>query len=137
MPGRLELKLGIKNTYIIDDTYNANPSSFKLAIDVLKDFESKKILVIGDMAELGEDSIIYHQELARSIKEAKIDITLAVGKHSKELIKVLGEENIWFENKEDLTKHLISCMKNTTILVKGSRSMKMEEVVKKIIKIVD
>ena len=137
MPGRLELKRGIKNTYIIDDTYNANPSSFQLAINVLKDFESKKILVIGDMAELGEDSIIYHQELARSIKKAKIDITLAIGKYSKELIKLLGEENTWFENKEDLTKYLISCMKNTTILVKGSRSMKMEEVVKKIIKIVD
>ena len=134
IPSRLELKEGKKRAAIIDDTYNANPSSFLSAIEVLNEFPGKKILVIGDMAELGENSRIYHQELSRSIKETKIDITLGLGKHTKEIITLLGRNNSWFRSKDDLVKHLYSCMKGSTILVKGSRSMKMEEIVKKLIK---
>ena len=134
IPSRLELKEGKKRAAIIDDTYNANPSSFLSAIEVLDEFPGKKILVIGDMAELGENSRIYHQELSRTIKETKIDITLGLGKYTKEIITLLGRNNTWFRSKDDLVKHLYSCMKGSTILVKGSRSMKMEEVVKKLIK---
>ena len=134
IPSRLELKEGKKRAAIIDDTYNANPSSFLSAIEVLNEFPGKKILVIGDMAELGENSRIYHQELSRSIKETKIDITLGLGKYTKEIITLLGRNNSWFRSKDDLVKHLYACMKGSTILVKGSRSMKMEEVVKKLIK---
>lgn len=134
VPGRLELKDGMEKSTIIDDTYNANPSSFRVAIDVLNEFKGKKILVIGDMAELGENSLIYHQELCRSIKETKIDIILGIGKHSKELIKLLGGNNVWFKSKDELVEYLYSCMKGSTVLIKGSRSMKMEEVVKKVIK---
>ena len=134
IPSRLELKEGKKRAVIIDDTYNANPSSFLSAIEVLNEFPGKKILVIGDMAELGENSRIYHQELSRSIKETKIDITLGLGKYTKEIITLLGRNNTWFRSKDDLVKHLYSCMKGSTILVKGSRSMKMEEIVKKLIK---
>ena len=134
IPSRLELKAGKKRAAIIDDTYNANPSSFLSAIEVLNEFPGKKILVIGDMAELGENSRIYHQELSRSIKETKIDITLGLGKYTKEIITLLGRNNSWFRSKDDLVKHLYACMKGSTILVKGSRSMKMEEIVKKLIK---
>lgn len=134
IPSRLELKEGKKRAAIIDDTYNANPSSFLSAIEVLDEFPGKKILVIGDMAELGENSRIYHQELSRTIKETKIDITLGLGKYTKEIITLLGRNNTWFRSKDDLVKHLYSCMKGSTILVKGSRSMKMEEIVKKLIK---
>ena len=134
IPSRLELKEGKKRAAIIDDTYNANPSSFLSAIEVLNEFPGKKILVIGDMAELGENSRIYHQELSRTIKETKINITLGLGKYTKEIITLLGRNNTWFRSKDDLVKHLYSCMKGSTILVKGSRSMKMEEVVKKLIK---
>ncbi|XOJ84795.1 UDP-N-acetylmuramoyl-tripeptide--D-alanyl-D-alanine ligase [Methylophilaceae bacterium Uisw_099_01] len=134
IPSRLELKEGKKRAAIIDDTYNANPSSFLSAIEVLNEFPGKKILVIGDMAELGENSRIYHQELSRSIKETKIDITLGLGKYTKEIITLLGRNNSWFRSKDDLVKHLYACMKGSTILVKGSRSMKMEEIVKKLIK---
>ena len=134
IPSRLELKEGKKRAAIIDDTYNANPSSFLSAIEVLNEFPGKKILVIGDMAELGENSRIYHQELSRTIKETKINITLGLGKYTKEIITLLGRNNTWFRSKDDLVKHLYSCMKGSTILVKGSRSMKMEEIVKKLIK---
>lgn len=134
IPGRLELKEGKKRAAIIDDTYNANPSSFKSALEVLDEFPGKKILVIGDMSELGENSRIYHQELSRIIKQTKIDITLGLGKYTKEIISLLGRNNTWFTSKDDLVKHLYFCMKDSTILVKGSRSMKMEEVVEKLIK---
>ena len=134
IPSRLELKEGKKRAAIIDDTYNANPSSFLSAIEVLDEFPGKKILVIGDMAELGKNSRIYHQELSRTIKETKIDITLGLGKYTKEIITLLGRNNSWFRSKDDLVKHLYACMKGSTILVKGSRSMKMEEIVKKLIK---
>ena len=134
IPGRLELKEGKQRAAIIDDTYNANPSSFQSAIEVLDGFQGKKILVIGDMAELGENSRIYHQELSRIIEETKIDITLAVGKYTKEIIILLGGKNTWFVSKNELIKYLYSCMKDSTILVKGSRSMKMEEIVEKLIK---
>ena len=134
IPSRLELKEGKKRAAIIDDTYNANPSSFLSAIEVLNEFPGKKILVIGDMAELGENSRIYHQELSRTIKESKINITLGLGKYTKEIITLLGRNNTWFRSKDDLVKHLYACMKGSTILVKGSRSMKMEEIVKKLIK---
>ena len=134
IPSRLELKEGKKRAAIIDDTYNANPSSFLSAIEVLDEFPGKKILVIGDMAELGENSRIYHQELSRTIKKTKINITLGLGKYTKEIITLLGRNNTWFRSKDDLVKHLYSCMKGSTILVKGSRSMKMEEIVKKLIK---
>ena len=134
IPSRLELKEGKKRATIIDDTYNANPSSFQSAIEVLDEFPGKKILVIGDMAELGENSRIYHQELSRTIKETKINITLGLGKYTKEIITLLGRNNTWFRSKDDLVKYLYSCMKGSTILVKGSRSMKMEEIVKKLIK---
>ena len=134
IPRRLELKEGKKRADIIDDTYNANPSSFLSAIEVLDEFPGKKILVIGDMAELGENSRIYHQELSRTIKKTKINITLGLGKYTKEIITLLGRNNTWFRSKDDLVKHLYSCMKGSTILVKGSRSMKMEEIVKKLIK---
>jgi UDP-N-acetylmuramoyl-tripeptide--D-alanyl-D-alanine ligase len=134
IPRRLELKEGKQRTAIIDDTYNANPSSFQSAIEVLDGFQGKKILVIGDMAELGENSRIYHQELSRFIKETKIDITLGVGKYVKEVISLLDGNNVWFNSKDELVKYLYSCMKDSTILVKGSRSMKMEEIVEKLIK---
>ena len=134
IPGRLELKEGRQGTAIIDDTYNANPSAFQSAIEVLDGFQGKKILVIGDMAELGENSRIYHQELSRLIKETKIDITLGVGKYVKEVITLLDGKNTWFNSKDGLVKYLYSCMKDSTILVKGSRSMKMEEIVEKLIK---
>ena len=134
IPSRLELKEGKKRAAIIDDTYNANPSSFLSAIEVLDEFPGKKILVIGDMAELGENSRIYHQELSRTIKESKINITLGLGKYTKEIITLLGRNNAWFKSKDDLVKYLYSCMKDSTMLVKGSRWMKMEEIVEKLIK---
>jgi UDP-N-acetylmuramoyl-tripeptide--D-alanyl-D-alanine ligase len=133
-PRRLETIVSSNGITVIDDTYNANPSSMKVAIDVLTYKSGLKILVIGDMAELGNDANKYHKELGEYIKESQIDFTLAVGRHTKITMKQLGEDKLWFATKEALLSKLFNIMKpKSTVLVKGSRFMRMEEIVNKII----
>ena len=133
-PGRLEKIINSKGLIVINDTYNANPSSMREAIDVLAPMKGQKILVIGDMGELGSNASKYHKELGEYIKTAKIDFTLAVGRHTKITMQQLGKDQLWFETKEALVSKLLGIIKpKAIILVKGSRFMKMEEVVNKII----
>jgi len=133
-PGRLENIISSNGAIVINDSYNSNPSSMKEAVDVLVDVKGLKILVIGDMAELGNDSNKYHKELGKYIQASKIDFTLAIGRHTKITMQQLGKENLWFETKEALVGKLLKIMKpKSTILVKGSRLMKMEDIVNKII----
>ena len=133
-PRRLESIVSPNGTTVIDDSYNANPSSMKEAIDVLTHKSGLKILVIGDMAELGNDTNKYHKELGEYIKVSQIDFTLAVGRHTKITMKQLGEDKLWFATKEALLSKLFNIMKpKSTVLVKGSRFMRMEEIVHKII----
>jgi len=133
-PGRLENIISSNGVTVINDSYNANPTSMKEAVDVLANMKGLKILVIGDMAELGNDTNKYHKELGEYIKTSQIDFTLAVGRHTKITMQQLGNEKLWFETKEALVNKLLKIMKpKSTILVKGSRFMEMEEVVNKII----
>ena len=86
------------------------------------------------MAELGDDTNKYHQELGDYIKEAQIDFTLAVGRHTKITMQQLDKNAFWFDTKDNLLKKLLKIIDSKSIiLVKGSRFMKMEEVVSKII----
>ena len=95
---------------------------------------NSKILVIGDMGELGSDTSKYHKELGDYIKMSNIDFTLAVGRHTKITMQQLGNDELWFETKEALVSMLLKIIKpESIILVKGSRFMEMEEVVNKII----
>ena len=133
-PGRLEIINNKSGVTVINDSYNANPSSMKEAIDVLSSIEGKKILVIGDMAELGNNSNKYHQELGDYIKKAPIDFTLGVGRHTKITMQQLDKNSFWFNTKDNLLKKLLEIIDSKSIiLVKGSRYMKMEEIVSKII----
>tara|TARA_B110000003_G_scaffold75775_1_gene77370 strand:- start:3569 stop:4963 length:1395 start_codon:yes stop_codon:yes gene_type:complete len=133
-PGRLENMINSKGINIINDTYNANPSSMREAIDVLAHKKGIKILVIGDMAELGNETNKYHKELGDYIKASNIDFTFAVGRHTKITMQQLGKDDLWFDSKEALVNMLLKIIKpKSTILVKGSRYMKMEDVVNKII----
>ena len=132
--GRLEIINGLGGSVVINDSYNSNPTSMKEAVDVLRSMQGKKILIIGDMAELGDDTNKYHQELGDYIKEAKIDFTLAVGRHTKITMQQLDKNAFWFDTKDNLLKKLLKIIDSKSIiLVKGSRFMKMEEVVSKII----
>ena len=116
---------------IIDDTYNANPDSMKAAIDVLSAFNAPRIFVMGDMGELGTQAADFHREIGEYAKNKGIEYALFTGELSKNAADAFGENGKWFDNKNALTEYLKSLIcPQTTVLIKGSRFMKMEEVVK-------
>jgi len=126
---------------IINDTYNANPSSVKAAIQVLSGYQTRKIAILGDMLELGRDSSKYHGEIGKTIVADKIDILIAIGQKSKETADKalkcgMKKTNVlYFEKKETAVQIIKDLIKtNDVILVKGSRDMKMEEIVEELLK---
>lgn len=132
IPHRLEFINTKSDVLVIDDCYNANPSSMKKAIDVLSKMEGHKIALIGDMAELGERSEKYHQDIINYLEEKKIDLIFRIGGRFKN-IKTNHENNFWFPSKESLIESLKKQLKsNSIILIKGSRSMKMEDMIEDI-----
>ncbi|MEG0830529.1 MAG: UDP-N-acetylmuramoyl-tripeptide--D-alanyl-D-alanine ligase [Anaerovoracaceae bacterium] len=128
---------GIK---VIDDTYNASPDSMKGAIDVLENTKgSRKIAILGDMFELGETSLALHKEVGLYAGEKAIDVVIAIGKNAK-FIAEGGKEHFnhnqvhYFPKKEDFIDKLNDFIRTgDVILVKGSRGMAMEEIVKQMI----
>jgi UDP-N-acetylmuramoyl-tripeptide--D-alanyl-D-alanine ligase len=133
--GRLQQKLGQFDAQVIDDTYNANPVSMKAAIDVLSAREGKRFMVMGDMGELGADAALMHAEIGSYAKQAGIDALFVLGELSQEAAQAFGSGAEHFENAESLSDALLNHMdKLTTVLVKGSRFMRMERVVEKITK---
>ncbi|NVJ65590.1 MAG: UDP-N-acetylmuramoyl-tripeptide--D-alanyl-D-alanine ligase [Gammaproteobacteria bacterium] len=128
--GRLNRFRGINGSQLIDDTYNASVASVNVAIDVLSHWQGTKILVLGDMAELGGSSKKYHQEVGAYAKQQAIDELMTWGSWSKYSSQAFGENAAHFESKDSLIDSLMSKANNDTqILVKGSRSARMEQVV--------
>ena len=116
---------------LIDDTYNANPDSFKAAIDVLSSSEGRRVLVMGDMAELGEEAMQMHEEIGRYAQEKGIDTLYSVGLLSAVAANQFGGTH--YQDKNQLITaitDLLAKKTKTTILIKGSRSSGMDEVVK-------
>jgi UDP-N-acetylmuramoyl-tripeptide--D-alanyl-D-alanine ligase len=132
---RLNVKR-FKNFILIDDTYNANPESMRHAFELLPNIKlfNRKILILGDMFELGEQSKKLHEQLAAHIRKNKIDSVYMIGKFMKYLNASLNKykiNNLYFETRQELKKYLIRLdLSNSVILVKGSRGMRMEEFVK-------
>lgn len=129
--GRLYPIMLAKNQLILDDTYNANMGSMAAAIDVLSYREGYKVLVVGDMAELGAESVQYHQKIGELAKKAKLDCVVSVGILSK-WISEYSQVGHHFDSKEaaiTYLKSLIEQYATLTILVKGSRSARMEQVI--------
>ena len=128
--GRLQTKSGFAGAKVIDDTYNANPLSMKAAVDVLAGHQGKRIFVMGDMAELGDDAAQMHAEIGAYAKAASIEAFYAVGKLTPEASKAFGPSAKHFDSVEALADAVKSEMNsNVTVLVKGSRSARMERVV--------
>ena len=128
--GRLQTKQGFAGGKVIDDTYNANPMSMKAAIDVLKASAGQRIFVMGDMAELGADAASMHAEIGAYAKTAGIEKFYALGELTKNAVTSFGANAMHFETIEALAESLKNMMNaETTVLVKGSRSMRMERVV--------
>lgn len=133
--GRLQQKQGQFDAQVIDDTYNANPASMKAAVDVLSAREGKRFMVMGDMGELGADAGLMHAEIGSYAKQSGIDALFVLGDLSQEAAKAFGSGAQHFDNVESLSEAVLNRMdKVTTVLVKGSRFMRMERVVDKITK---
>ncbi len=134
----VEKRLNVKkfnDLILIDDTYNANPESMRYSISLLPKIKSfkRKIIVLGDMFELGNEEIKLHQSLTSIIKKNKVDEIFLLGKRMKYLFAELAKQkinSIHFESRDELKSFIgKKDFKDSVILVKGSRGMKMEEFV--------
>jgi UDP-N-acetylmuramoyl-tripeptide--D-alanyl-D-alanine ligase len=130
---RLNRSSGINGCMVIDDSYNANPEAMMAAIDVLAMQAGNHILVVGDMGELGEKADQFHFEIGQYAKQNKVSRLLAVGELSRHAIRGFGDNGEWFSSQQELITSLTNSVKQSdVVLVKGSRSAAMENVVIKI-----
>jgi UDP-N-acetylmuramoyl-tripeptide--D-alanyl-D-alanine ligase len=130
IPGRLQWKVGVNNTCIIDDTYNANPASLNVALDVLSAYPGERYLALGDMAELGEKSEGFHEQAGRQAKDSGVSHLYAIGEYSRFAVEAFGEHAWHFSAQDQMVDRLREDMnENVTLLVKGSRSSRMDQVV--------
>ncbi len=131
--GRLCVYAGEAGSTVIDDTYNANPDSMRAAIAVLAAKPGTRILVVGDMKELGVDGPAMHREIGVEARKANIHAVFGLGTLAHEIVKTFGSGAQHFDDVPALLAALTPTLHaNTTVLVKGSRSMKMERIVEKI-----
>lgn len=137
--GRLNKLEGINDSIILDDTHNANPVSVKAALNVLKNFESKrKIVIIGDMLELGSRELPAHKEVAKELDELNPDLVITVGKLGRIIYDNLTlHQKFHLDKSEDFSQLLntdFAAQKGDVILVKGSQGARMEKVTKLLLK---
>ena len=136
--GRLQVHPCILGATLIDDTYNANPDSMLAAIQVLAERPGLRILVTGDMGELGPDAAALHREVGEQARAAGIDRLLCLGEMSLETVKGFGAGAMHFERVEELLAEIECALgPDVTVLVKGSRFMRMERVVQSFLERVD
>ena len=132
--GRLCSKKSRLGKLIIDDSYNANPSSMNVAIDVLKNWPKNKVLIMGDMGELGEESAAYHEAVGKYAADNGINRLIAVGKFSPAVAAGFGDGARIFSSNEELKSAMTELLDEAdVILVKGSRAAEMEVIVNYIV----
>jgi UDP-N-acetylmuramoyl-tripeptide--D-alanyl-D-alanine ligase len=130
VPGRLRRQLMANGWALIDDSYNANPSSMAAAIDTLLLADGERWLVLGDMAELGADARTLHADIGKRARERGVDRLFAVGPLGAATVEAFGAGGEHFDDKAALIAVLQSQLHaGVTCLVKGSRSAGMEQVV--------
>lgn len=128
--GRLQMKQGINNSRVIDDTYNANPTSLHAALNVLHDYSGKRFLALGDMGELGTNEDELHIDAGIYAKQTGVDSLYSFGKLAAKAAKEFGGNGFCYDKHEDMINALREELsQDVTLLVKGSRSMHMENVV--------
>ncbi len=128
--GRLNMHRLENGACVIDDSYNANPASLEAGLKVLKQLPGRHWLVLGDMGELGENTEALHFDAGVKASEAGVDKLLAVGEHSKAAVKAFGEQGRHFASQLALIDYCRQFIaKDLNLLIKGSRTMKMERVV--------
>ena len=153
--GRLQFKKALSGAWIIDDSYNANPSSMRAGIEVLAELDGKKWLVIGDMAELGDFSEVAHTEIGEFARAKGVERLFAMGGLAKLAVNSFGAEAQWFPDAQALAAALTQALAGATttqasggvattgtavglspaagagvrLLIKGSRVNRLERVV--------
>jgi UDP-N-acetylmuramoyl-tripeptide--D-alanyl-D-alanine ligase len=115
---------------VIDDTYNANPDSVRAAIDVLAQAAAPRVLVLGDMGEVGNEGQKFHEEVGSYAATRGIEHFLTLGELAQHASRAFGAGARHCNDIQDLNQAVTAILEsNTTVLVKGSRFMKMERVV--------
>ena len=127
--GRLQKLQLTDSLTVIDDSYNANPTSMKAAVDVLSGYAGKRVAVLGAMAELGEDSAALHREVGKHARDRGIERLLAVGPGSEAYAEGFGVNAEQVENHAQAVDAVLADSGVCTVLVKGSRSSAMDCVV--------
>jgi UDP-N-acetylmuramoyl-tripeptide--D-alanyl-D-alanine ligase len=128
--GRLEIKTAANGAAVIDDSYNANPSSLRVAIDLLNEVAGGAWLVLGEMAELGRFAIESHKDAGRYARANGIARLFAVGELSRYAVDTFGAGAEWFPDTDALIERLARELPpNATVLIKGSRVNRLERVV--------
>ncbi|MYA31975.1 MAG: UDP-N-acetylmuramoyl-tripeptide--D-alanyl-D-alanine ligase [Gammaproteobacteria bacterium] len=128
--GRLRVHEPGAGVRLIDDSYNANPASMSAAIGVLAGQEGERWLVVGDMAELGQDSVQWHRRVGEEAARAGIERLYCAGEQSRQAAEAFGAGERWRSGVGDLCRLLTDDLRaDVTILVKGSRFMGMERAV--------
>lgn len=136
--GRLHRCTHVSGAVVIDDSYNANPGSFAAAIATLAAESGERILVIGDMAELGSDAERLHAETGALAKRAGIERLLGVGRLSRAAVDAFGTGAVHYPDQACLIEALRGELRaGVTILIKGSRSSAMERVVRALVDAAD
>lgn len=131
--GRLQRKQALCGATVIDDTYNANPDSVRAAIDVLAQAPAPRILVLGDMGEVGTQGPQFHEEIGAYAASRGIDTVLAHGELARHLAPSGAQHFEQFDELLAALDHQLGGESDATVLVKGSRFMKMERVVQHLI----
>lgn len=127
--GRLRCER-VAGVYVVDDSYNANPDSVEAAIDVLKGAAGRRVLVLGDLGELGPDAADLHRSLGERARQAGIDALFAMGNLSAHAVEGFAAGGVLFSSREALVERLKETVEpGDAVLVKGSRSAGMERVI--------
>lgn len=130
VPGRLQFKTAPSGAWIVDDSYNANPSSMKAGIEVLESVDARRWMVMGDMGELGDAAEPSHGEIGRFAREHRVDRLFATGKLAAIAVEAFGAGGEWFADTESLARAVnAELTSEVCVLVKGSRSNRLERVV--------
>ena len=139
-PGRMRMLSGIKKTHLIDDTYNSSPNAVALALDALAKYPTKKVryAVLGDMAELGAETVRLHTEVGKSVKQFA-DCLITVGEKARDIARGARESGMQetavfsFPNAGEAGHFLQDRIhEGDVVLIKGSQIVRMEKIVKEI-----
>jgi UDP-N-acetylmuramoyl-tripeptide--D-alanyl-D-alanine ligase len=128
--GRMQIATARCGARVIDDSYNANPESARAAIAFLAEQKEPGWLVLGDMAELGSNAPHLHAEIGKRARELGIQRLFATGQLARAAVAAFGEGAEWFEDADSLGAALLEQLHDDlNVLVKGSRTMRLERVV--------